>query len=161
MKLIPLSKGLFTEVDDIDFEWLNQWKWYAMKSGNTFYAARTSKEREKILMHRLILDITKGKVTPDHIDRNGLNNKRNNLRIATRSQNNINKIKKEKCSSIFKGVCITNDGKKWQAHIQKDYKQIYLGCFETQIEAALAYNNAAKKLHGKFANLNLLSLPND
>lgn len=154
MKEIQLTQGKVALVDDADFDWLNQWKWYAMKSKNTFYAVRANKERQKVLMHRVILGLTDFSLLPDHIDNDGLNNQRSNLRIATQSQNRFNTANKIKGSSKFKGVCITKDRKKWQAHIQKEKQQIYLGCFETEEQAAFAYDQAAIIYHGEFATLN-------
>lgn len=92
MKLIPLSRGLFAQVDDDMFDYLNQWKWYAHKHGNTYYARRNDYKNGKqktLRMHNLIINKRSGMQT-DHRDHNGLNNQRYNLREATTAQNQYN-----------------------------------------------------------------------
>lgn len=153
MKVIWLTMGQFTMVDDEDYEWLNQWKWYASKRGEAFYAMRRpTKYGKQIHMSRLILGLSDPNLFPDHKDGASLNNQRSNLRIATRSQNNANK----QCvgSSGYMGVFPVSNNKKWFARINKDGKRVYLGSFTDKKDAALAYNNAAINLHGEFANLN-------
>jgi len=83
MKLIPLTQGKFAQVDDEDFEYLNQWKWFALKDAQTFYAARGIYLKGNILMHRQLLGLTNSEVKGEHKDRNGLNNQKENLRVAT------------------------------------------------------------------------------
>jgi len=154
MKEIVLTRGLSAMVDDEDYEFLNQWKWYAHKSKNTFYAHRKiGKYGRLVFMHRLILGIdnTSPELFPDHMDKNGLNNQRYNLRIATRSQNNANKISTN--PSGYMGVFPAGKSG-WFSRIAKDKKKYYLGFFKEKEDAALAYNKAAKELHGEFANLN-------
>lgn len=159
MKEITLTKGKVALVDDSDFDWLSQWKWSAakrpMRYGEAFYAARSSwdkGENNVILMHRLILGCT-GTMRVDHRDRNGLNNQRENLRLATASQNGQNKIVYPH-SSRFKGVARNHRRQYWQASIGVDNKIINLGCFDHEIDAAIAYNNASKIHFGEFAKLN-------
>lgn len=161
MKEIVLTQGMVALVDDIDFEYLNQWKWYAAKLGkhsNTLYAVRADYKNGKrmVLMHREIMGATDPKIFCDHEDRNGLNNQRSNLRIATNSQNNCNSKKYKKSYSQYKGVSWEGDRNKWKASIRKDYKLFNVGRFKTEEEAALAYNYAAIKYHGEFANLNVV-----
>lgn len=107
-------------------------------------------------MHRLIFSL---KWTPtteiDHKNGNGLDNRRENLRIATRSQNAANRFKRGG-SSKFKGVCIA--GKRWKAGIRQDGKSYHLGTFDTEEEAALAYNASATIRFGEFARLNEVNL---
>lgn len=159
MKTIPLTRGKVAIIDDEDYEFLMQWKWYARMDLRTgaFYAERNSKsansKRIKISMHRVISGVEDGKLFVDHIDRNTLNNCRYNLRIATRSQNLANRESHKKCTSKYLGVC-RYPHNKWQASIRKDRIRINLGIFKNEIDAALAYNNAAKIHHGEFANLN-------
>lgn len=143
-------------VDDTDFEWLNQWKWYAQRDKTTYYAVRTNKRGQKptrTYMHRLILGLTDRKQESDHVDRNGLNNQRRNLRTATRSQNMKNRMAQRNKTSKYLGVCWMQN--RWVAQIQSDNERPkQLGRFTTELEAAMAYNEAAIKLHGEFANLN-------
>lgn len=147
-------------VDDADFEWLSQWKWHLRYGGgNCYYAARSGNkkkgEKTTVKMHRLILGLTDSKIEADHKDRNGLNNQRENLRIATRSQNLINR--KSKTGSTSKYLGVNKKWRKWEAKIKPGgQKIVYLGLFKTEIEAALAYNEAATRLHGEFANLNII-----
>lgn len=156
MKLLPLSRGLFAQVDDEDFEWLNQWKWSVYDTrGKTLYAKRLvykNGKQKTLKLHRVILGITDPKIHVDHKDRNGLNNQRNNLRIAKRSENNTNRYGwgKSKCAGVS-----MKDGK-WRARIQKNNETIYLGRFNTKREAALAYNKKALEIHGEFALLNII-----
>lgn len=164
MKEIKLSQGSTVLVDNVDFEYLNQFKWYLSKGKNTYYAIRSRSVKEglpkTISMHRELMNPYKG-FEVDHIDMNGLNNQKNNLRICSRSQNQANR-KKARGNSKFIGVCKikgeTYKGKTYRdtiiATINKNKKQIYLGSFRTEEEAAIAYDNAAKLHHGEFANLN-------
>lgn len=157
MKLIQLTRGLYAQVDDEDFEWLNQWKWCAHKDRYTYYAVRgvgTNSKDGRILMHRLILGLTDNSIYGEHIDHNGLNNQRQNLRPATHSQNMSNKRSKNNATSKYLGVSWYKSREKWLATIYKGKKKIFLGYFDCEIDAALAYNNAAKKVHGDFANIN-------
>lgn len=155
MKRIKLTQGKFAIVDDKDFEYLNQFKWFAQKDGYTWYALRRGKQRKIVRMHRLLTGISKGK-SIDHINGNGLDNRRENLRICTQQQNICNSRKRKNTSSKYKGVSWYARGHKWAAYIQTKNKQKHLGYFDKAIEAALAYNTAAKKLHGQFARLNVL-----
>jgi len=148
---IPLSKGYVALVDATDFEFLNELRWYAAPHGRTLYAVhggRVGRKTRHIFMHRLILNNPRGMAT-DHIDGNGLNNTRANLRIANPSQNTANKRKWHRpTTSQYKGV---NRYKgRWRAYICNQH----LGIFDDEIEAALAYNEAALVRFGEFARLN-------
>src|SRR3989304_1115588 len=152
MKRIPLTQARFALVDDEDFEWLNQWKWNAIKSSNTYYAVRMSNRptRKIIRMHRLILNVSPHLDT-DHVNHNGLDNTRKNLRSCTGSQNQMNG-QKRRGSSRFKGVYLM--GSLYRAQIRLNGKLHEVGCFDSEIEAAKAYDVKAQKLFGEFANLN-------
>lgn len=152
MKEIPLTKGQIALVDDADYEWLNQWKWCYLGER---YAARWDNDanpRQLIYMHRLIMQTPEGMRT-DHINLNKLDNRRNNLRIVTNSQNGMNIPKQPKrcCSSRYKGVSWSKKCSKWQAYITKNRKVTYIGLFTDEIEAARAYDVKAFELFGEFA----------
>lgn len=157
MKEIRLTQGKVTLVDDRNFGWLNQWKWYFHHTG---YAVRNqwnsvTKKRYMIFMHRLILNTPKG-FEADHINQNKLDNQRSNLRIATHSQNQSNGDAYQNNTSGYKGVHWDKKAKKWDARIQVTGKRIRLGAYEKKWVAALAYNIAAIGYRGKFARLNVL-----
>jgi len=151
-KLIPLSQGKFAIVDPEDFDELSQYKWTAAKSPNTFYAVRSDHGRQ-IRMHRLITNAPKGLVV-DHINHNGLDNRKSNLRLCTRSENARNQRPQTNRSSKYKGVCWHKNQKKWLARVYSNGVTYHLGSFKSQIAAAKAYDKKAKQLFGKFACLN-------
>lgn len=159
MKEIKLTRGQVALVDDEDFDWLNQWKWYVCyrKGTNRFYARRSAWVDGKIIrikMHRLILGLTDPKVQCDHKDGNGLNNQRENLRASTNQQNMQNIRKKGGCSSKYKGVSWYKRCQKFEAKIGMGGKKKSLGYFTDEVEAAKAYDTAAIKQFGEFAKLN-------
>ena len=165
MKRVPVSKVWFAKIDNEDFELVNSFKWYIQKAkiSNTTYARIDYVIKGVItvtFMHRLILGLTDTKILVDHIDHNGLNNQKNNLRIVNHSQNMANRRSRENSSSKYLGVSIfrrhykNNNYTYWQALIQKDKKLIRLGLFKNEVDAAIAYNKKAIELHGEFANLN-------
>lgn len=157
MKEIKLTRGMVALVDDEDFERVNKFKWYAQKnSTGVFYAkANDRKNKTTVFLHRLILNAPKGSLI-DHIDGNGCNNTKANLRICTKQQNAFNAKKMTGCYSRFKGVSVC--GNRWRAFIKIGKKNIHLGCFATEEEAAIAYNDAIVKYHGDFARLNNITL---
>lgn len=156
MKEIELTQGKVALVDDDDFERLNQIRWYANKHANTFYAVgyiKVNKKAISVLMHWLVM----GGKGIDHIDHNGLNNQKSNLRFCTVSENGMNQQKQKNRSSIYKGVYFNKLSKKWGAYININRKNIYLGSFTDEIQAAKAYNQKAIELFREFANLNNLN----
>jgi hypothetical protein len=158
MKLIKLTQGKFAKIDDIDFDVINKWKWRFNSRVGAVHRIYLEKingkwKFEEIIMHRFLLNASKDKQV-DHKNRDILDNQRSNLRICTPSENNCNKLVMSKNKSGFKGVLWEKLHKKYRAVIAKNKKIIYLGYFDTPQKAALAYNEAAKKLHGEFAVLN-------
>ena len=156
MALIPLTKGKFAVVDDEDFERLSKFRWSAVNMGGRWYAYRYMKNgepnpRRGVPMHREI--ISTDKMDVDHIDGDGLNNSRANLRPASRAENLWN-ARKTRGKSRFKGVHFHSQNKKWRATIMANGKKHELGCHGTEEDAALAYNKAAAELFGNFARLN-------
>jgi hypothetical protein len=153
MKLIPMTSPTgkqFAMVDDADFDWLNQWKWRAVsRSGQPTYAMRQT-GRKFIRMHVLVF----GDNNPDHIDRNGLNNRRGNLRPATKSQNGANSKLKKNNTSGFKGVYWYKAFQKWTGSIMCNGKRHFTGYFSDAREAARTYDSLSRKLFGKFATTN-------
>lgn len=136
-------------VDDADFEWLNQFKWYAKgPEGRYVYAVTGS---EKTRMHRLILPEV---VLVDHQNRDTLDNRRENLRPATRTDNGANAVRRTDNTSGFKGVYWNKEKRQWVARVGVRGKRRYLGHFDDLWQAARAYDAAAKEHFGEFACAN-------
>lgn len=160
MKEINLTKNKIALVDDDDFEKLSKFKWYAHKSRTIFYAERhinSNGKRTTIRMHRFLMEVPKEKEV-DHIDGNGLNNQKSNLRICSRQENLRNQKLSVRNKSGFKGVSWSSRTKKWVSQIgitiNKKETIKNLGYFKSKEEAAKTYDNAAKELFGEFAKLN-------
>lgn len=159
MKLLSLTRGKFATVDDADFEFLSKWKWRALDTqrvrvSESFYAIRGG--RNSVYMHREIakrIGFDESKQV-DHMDGDGLNNKRSNLRACTNGENMRNARKTANRSSQYKGVHWNKHAKKWQARIHV-LKTTHLGYFDDEETAAKAYDEAARKHYGSFARLNL------
>lgn len=154
MKEIPLTQGKVALVDDADYEWLSQWKWCYATSGRGRqygYAVRASKNGPLIKMHRFIVGATSD-VFVDHKDGDGLNNTRSNIRACTRIQNAQNTTGKRARVGKYKGVYFCAG--KHRARICVNKQELYLGGFTSDIDAARAYDAAAKQYFGEFAHLN-------
>lgn len=137
MKIIKVSLNRRAFIEDADFELINQFKWHIRDNKNTFYAATTLKKKE-ILMHRLIMNAPKGLVV-DHIDGNGLNNQRDNLRVVTTHQNNRNQHTLK--TSKYPGVYWDKKSKKWTVSINLKYKKIIHKQYANEKEAGgIAYS---------------------
>lgn len=164
-KEIQLTQGKVALVDAANFGWLNQWKWFAWTDGKgSWYAHRVpaGNRRSILRMHVVILCPTKGLLV-DHINNNGLDNRRVNLRSCTHQQNLCNRDKNSTSEKKYKGVYKHKSSWRWRAQIGLNSVKIYLGMFDTPELAAEAYNVAALKYHGEFAKLNNISkeLPNE
>ena len=155
MKKIPLYQGKFALIDDDDFERVNRFKLVAVRFGTSGWYVYCEAKGKRIFLHRLALGLPQARFPRvDHKDRNGLNNQKSNLRFCTGSQNKANQTKNKNNKSGFKGVSWSARDKNWKAYIGFQYKTIALGLFENKIDAAIAYDEAAKKYFGEFALLN-------
>jgi hypothetical protein len=153
MREILLTRSQVAFVDDEDYEFINQHKWHALKCGNTYYAARHKPKEHGVLllMHREIMK-AQPEQEVDHKNRNGSDNQKDNLRFATNSENQYNK-----CgwgASEYKGVSWRKDIKKWASYIRLNSNRLHLGFYNDEVEAAKAYDKAAKNYFGEFANTN-------
>lgn len=162
MKIIPINipnklASMPCRMDDEDFEKVSSFRWHARsrKGGkNRFYAAgRAKQDREKVYMHRIVMSPPPGKDV-DHINGDGLDNRRENLRVCTRSENLRNRGKQANNTTGYKGVHFFKAARLFTASVQYDGKSFHLGYFKTALEAAKAYDEAARKIHGEFAQLN-------
>lgn len=154
MKEIPLSQGKYALVDDTDYSYLSQFTWSACqyKKGYTFYAVRRDASTGRLIsMHRALLGYPRG-VRIDHRDGNGLNNQRENIRQATASQNQHNRPGwRNAQGSSYKGVDFVKRRGLYRSRICVARQQMTLGLFENEVDAALAYDVAARQYHGEFA----------
>lgn len=156
-RTIPLTQGQVALVDATDYEWLLQWNWYALRDGRTFYAVRNGKykngKRERSThMHRFILGLEPGdKGEVDHINGNGCDNRRSNLRICAHRENSRNMRLRVDSKSGFKGVNYFKPQNRWMARIGVGNKRVFLGYYDTPEDAHVAYCAAAKEYHREFA----------
>ena len=154
MKQIPLTQGQVTTIDDVDAD-RAVFNWHAHREGKTFYAIRMARKpdgsRIAVRLHQEIAERMGIVGSPDHIDRNGLNNCRSNLRPDPKRRNNANQGIRSDNTSGYKGVTWHKRGGKWQAQIQVNGKRRHLGLFVDEIEAAKAYDRAALEAFGEFA----------
>jgi len=164
MAEVTLNNGLISIVDDEDFALVSQFKWYASKSCGRIYPLtniKTNEGRKLLRMHRLLLNPPAGQLV-DHIDGDSLNNTRANLRLCTQKENlrNRGKDKVKNPTSKYKGVSLNrrsvNMGQAsiWRATLNVDGKQIHIGSYPTEVDAAVAYNTFAIKHYGEFAYIN-------
>lgn len=153
MKTIPLTKGLFTIVDDEDFEILNQYKWYALNSSNKIYAARdivVNRYKSTILLHRFLMNINDSKIHVDYKNGFSIDNTKQNLRLATNQQNMRNCKQNKGNKTGFRGVIWIQEKKKFRAGITINRKSYHLGYFLTAEEASKVYEAKAKEVYGEF-----------
>lgn len=152
---IKLTQGKVALIDDEDFERLNQWKWFYMKSSasRTGYAVG-SNNGATIRMHRLIMNAKKDEVL-DHINGNGLDNCKHNLRFVTVAENQWNRHRKGFGTSKYVGVNWQSKNKKWRAQIRHNGEKVYLGEFKNELDAVEAYDKAVIKYRGCLGRVNL------
>jgi hypothetical protein len=153
---IPLTRGRFAKVDPQDYGWLAQFRWHYVRTARTFYAVRSCYDRgrcHKVWMHREIMGTPLGMVC-DHVNHNGLDNRRCNLRNCTAAENNLNRRRYRNGRSRYKGVWWCKGLQMWGATIQAGGREEFLGYFLREIDAARAYDAAARRLHGAFACVN-------
>jgi hypothetical protein len=157
---VPLSQGKFAKVSEEDYERISKHKWYAYEGQNGVCYARRSFVVDGIQhqegMHRFLMGFKKGDPIVDHKDHDGLNNTRENMRAATRSQNGANRRSHKKSSSKYLGVFLSKKRNRFKAEIKKGVKTYFLGWFKDEKEAATAYNTKSKEIFGEFANLNTI-----
>lgn len=163
MKTINLTKGYKAIVDDEMYDYLNQWNWRAhVKPNGQVYAVRedwNGGNRRNILMHRLIMGTLGTKQQVDHINHDALDNTKGNLRIVSNQQNQMNSTSRTG-SSKYKGVSWNKAINKWTAHIKENGIKHHIGCFESQEEAAKAYDTEAIRRFGEYADPNFKELAN-
>ena len=148
VRRIPLGEGYYALVDAADYEALSQWSWRFYNG----YAAR-QEQRKTIYMHRQIMQPPK-EMMVDHVNHDKLDNRQANLRVCTRRENILNQAAKRGSASKFKGVEYRKDRDKCFARIRINGKRTWIGSFETEVEAARAYDRAAVEHQGEFACLN-------
>lgn len=158
--VIQIGGGYLVTVDHNDLSKLLPFHWRGITShlSRTVYAIRRKRNDEPgrtaiVFLHRFILNAGR-KDRVDHLNHDGLDNRRSNLRLATASQNNWNARKRSETSSRFKGVCWDAARGKWMAQIKAPGAQRHLGRFASEVDAALAYDAAAIKHCGGFALTN-------
>jgi hypothetical protein len=154
---IDLGSGIFAIVEQRDYYRVKKLNWSIGGKGNCIYAVHYEKVESgnviRVHMHRFIMGEPAGKLV-DHHNSNKLDNRRGNLRIASYSENNSNRQKKQGTSSQYIGVHLNKKTGRWIAQIRIDGKSTHLGSFASEADAARAYDRAAKKYHKEFAKLN-------
>jgi len=154
MKEIKLTQNKMALVDDEDFEYLNQWKWFAHKSprnAKVYYGGRSIRGQKQILIHRVITDAPDG-LKVDHINGDGLDNRKANLRICSNSQNGMNRGANKNSKSKEKCVSWHGKEKRWRVKIKANHKEFLIGHFKSKDDAIEAKRKAIVILHGEFAH---------
>jgi len=155
IRYIPLTKGKVAVVDTDDYEQVSRFNWYARKGKNNCWYAVTDvwhptiKKKEHISMHRILVVTTKDQPFVDHINNNGLDNRRCNLRRCSNSEN-MGNCRKHRDSSSPKGTWWDKKRNQWGVQICHQYKKYFLGYYDDVEQAVLAYNKKAKELFGEY-----------
>ena len=159
---IPLTQGKVAIIDDADLDLVSGYRWQARKDDRRWYAQtvvrRADGSRTTLNMHRLILGLADQKAHTDHVNGNGLDNRRTNLRACSQAENQWNCGTQANNTSGFKGVNCDKSSGKWRARITVEGKRMNLGLYPTPQEAHQAYCKAAIELHGDFANFGMAGM---
>lgn len=153
MKTIVLSRGQVTFVDDEDFEYLTQWRWYMNTYGYATRCYMTEGKIKRLYLHRVVTEAPKGIFT-DHIDGDRLNNQKGNLRLVNQKENSQNRKKGINNRSGYIGVSWDNYNKRWKAQGMFEGKQKFLGNFKDPVSAAKCRDEFVKTVYGSYAKLN-------
>lgn len=157
MKTIDIKNNVVL-IDDEDYERVIQYHWYVRQRHKIIYVEKSYWNEGKAKhqsLHRFILNALPGQYI-DHINGNGLDNRRSNIRFCTIEQNQQNRKKESGTKNRYKGTWFDLSRNKWRARIEAKGVRHFLGSFITEYEAAIAYNRAAKIYHGEFARLNMV-----
>jgi hypothetical protein len=152
---VPLTRGFEALIDAADAPLISRWSWHVILSRKTQYAVLTLRdkgERIAFSMHRLLISAPRG-VYVDHINGNGLDNRRSNLRLCSNVQNSYNAGLRKDNTSGFKGVAFHKTSGKWQAFIKVDGRRLCLGTFIDKDDARQAYQQASSNFHGEFGRV--------
>jgi hypothetical protein len=153
MKLILLSQGYHTKVDDGDYEWLSQWSWYAVTdTPDHIYACNHTMRSNPVRMHRLIMGVVDAgyDVKVDHLNHDTLDNQRHNLKLTTHAGNLQNRRGANSNSTTgVRGVSYSRQQRKYHAYVRSDYVRYHLGSFDTLEEAALAAADGRRRHHAR------------
>jgi hypothetical protein len=152
VRIVPLTRGYSALVDAEDYERVASFAWSAAKPSNVVYAVRDEK-RKRIYLHRFILNAPDG-VEVDHWNGDGLDNRRENLRLCSHAENVRNSRPHARGTSSYKGVHLHRASGKWAVEIQVNEKRRFIGLFGDETEAAKAYDAAARASHGEYAYCN-------
>lgn len=153
MREIPLSRGMVALVDNEDYEWLSQWKWQAKRSPPNHWSAYGRVNGVPTFMHRLLIHVPDGMMV-DHINRNSLDNRKENLRVANAQENARNRSRQSNNSSGFTGVYYNKKLNKWQVQIKVNGRHIHLGVYSELSDAVFVRKSKEKELFGEFGNEN-------
>ena len=152
--LIPLTRGETAIIDVSDLYKVQSWNWCAVPTEGNFFYAMTTENKHMVLMHRKILGLSSKDDDVDHIDRNGLNNRKNNLRLTDAKRNAYNRISQRNSTSQYKGVHLDSQTGKYRACSRMNGKFVDLGRYRNEEDAARAYDNFAVQNFGEFALTN-------